>query len=176
MEPRRSRSRTRSPRQRPEGEAAREARRAAWPFYGPSPLAAAPAQQPRSPTSSSDSEASAGQSAEFMSVEEEVESVRQDERDQWGTVQYELLRGWAGLAAEAARSRATWERKKAAEDAEQEAYAEAAASAWTPAQRAESRREGAAVARAGAAERARWKALTEGVLAAVKAAILTELA
>jgi len=174
MEPRRSRSRTRSPRRRPEEEAAGEARRTARPCYGSG--LPGPAQQPQSLTTSSEPEASAEQSAEFMSVEEEVESVRFEERDEWGRVRAALLLGWAKLATAADQSRVVWERKKAQEGADQEAYIDSLASSWTPVQQAEAREEGAAVARAAADERARWKALTEGVLAAMKAAIPRELA
>lgn len=112
--------------------------------------------------------------AEFPSVEEEIESTGLEERARWEAARGALLDGWAGVAAEAARLQVEWEREKAAEDAQEQRRADADAADWTPAARAEARREGAAVGRAAAAERARWKAFAEGIFAAVSAAILKE--
>lgn len=117
---------------------------------------------------------SAEDAAEYPSVEEEVESVGLEERARWRLARSALLQGWAAVTAEAACSQILWERDKAAEGAEIDKYCDADASAWTPAQQVEARREGVAVGRAGAAERARWRAFAEGVFANVAAAIMTE--
>lgn len=94
-----------------------------------------------------------------------------EERGRWEKARDALLRSWACLRRAAARRQDAWEAEKADEDAQESRRADADAEDWTPDTQAEAHRERAAVARAAAAERARWKSFAEGVFAAVEAAI-----
>ena len=113
---------------------------------------------------------------EYPTAEEEAESVDLDERAHWKLERAWLLGRWADVAAEAARRQVSWEAEKAAEDALREEGSDEDASAWTPAEQAEARKEGAAMARAAAEVRARWKAAVAGIFAAVSAALETPAA
>lgn len=111
--------------------------------------------------------------AEFLSVDEESESVGLEERVRWEAARAALLNGWAAVTAETLRRRGLWDLEKAAEDAVERRRLDSEAAFWTPAEQALARKESAAVAQAAAAERTRWRAFEESVCQAVKAAILT---